>query len=202
MRSQAPSPAEERQVRGEIVRGVITWEGRTNMFLKQALGDNGARLCALTASLSDSFVYLIRRWAPRRGWAVRLLVQATCSIALLALSQGASAAEQSYTCEVLRVYDLADDASLEVSGFQKTMKGGTFSVSRVTGEIIGQVVPTLMAASTRVVDRGSAENSFKAVADFEGQVQVLEVQEFKQGNTKPFIALSMGGAGVVTGTCK
>ena len=133
---------------------------------------------------------------------MRLLVQAACSIALLALAQGASAAELAYTCEVLRVYDLADDASLEASGFQKTMKGGTFSVSRVTGEIIGQVVPTLMAASTRVVNRGSSENSFKAVADFEGQVQVLEVQEFRQGSTKPFIALSMGGAGVVTGTCK
>lgn len=133
---------------------------------------------------------------------MRLLVRASCSIALLVLSLGAGAAELAYTCEVEHVYDLADNASLEVSGFEKTMRGGTFSVSRVTGEIIGQVVPTLMAASTRVVNRGSKENSFKAVADFEGQVQVLEVQEFKKDPAKPFIALSMGGAGIVTGTCK
>ncbi len=46
------------------------------------------------------------------------------------------------------------------------MKGSAFSVSRVTGEIIGEVVPTLMAKSTRVVNQGSKENSFKAVADF------------------------------------
>ena len=82
------------------------------------------------------------------------------------------------------------------------MKGGSFSVSRITGEILGEVVPTLMASSTRVVNHGSTENSFKSVADFAGQVQVLEIQEFKHGVTKPFVALSMGGAGIVTGTCK
>ena len=122
-------------------------------------------------------------------------------MALLALSQVASAAELAYTCEVQHVYDLADDASLGASGFEKTMKGGSFSVSRITGEILGEVVPTLMASSTRVVNHGSTENSFKSVADFAGQVQVLEIQ-FKHGVTKPFVALSMGGAGIVTGTCK
>lgn len=121
---------------------------------------------------------------------------------LLCLSQPAATAPLAYTCEVLHVYDLADDASLKPSGFEKTMKDSSFSVSRVTGEIIGQVVPTLMATSTRVVNRGSTEDSFKTVADFEGQVQVLEVQEFRQGTTKPFIASSMGGAGIVTGMCK
>ena len=82
------------------------------------------------------------------------------------------------------------------------MKGGSFSVSRDTGKIIGEVVPTLMASSTRVVNHGSTKNSFKTVADFAGQVQVLEVQEFMHAVTKPFVALSMGGAGIVTATCK
>jgi hypothetical protein len=82
------------------------------------------------------------------------------------------------------------------------MKGSAFSVSRVTGEIIGEVVPTLMAKSTRVVNQGSKENSFKAVADFGEQYQLLEVLEFRPGDVKPFVAASMGGAGIVTGTCK
>ncbi len=125
-------------------------------------------------------------------------------VALLAfcISSPANSAPLAYTCDVLHVYDLADDGSLQISAWETTMKGSSFSVSRVTGEIIGDVVPTLMAKSTRVVNRGSTEDSFKAVADFEGQVQVLEVQEFRQTSAKPFVASSMGGAGIVTGTCK
>ena len=130
------------------------------------------------------------------------LIGAICSIAVLTLSQVAAAAKLAYRCEVQHVYALTDDGSLDASGFGKTMKGSKFSVSRVTGEITGEVVPTLMAASTHVINRGSTENSFKAVANFGGQVQVLEVQEFKQSHAKPFVAMSMGGAGIVTGKCK
>lgn len=118
------------------------------------------------------------------------------------LSGNVTAGELSYTCKVAHLYALSANGALESSGFEKQMKGGTFSVSRVTGEIIGEVVPTALAQSTRVVNEGSSENSFKAVADFGGQYQVLEVQEYQSGAIKPFIALSMGGAGIVTGTCQ
>jgi len=33
-------------------------------------------------------------------------------------------------------------------------------------------------------------------------VQLLEIQEFRHGESKPFVAISMGGAGIVTGLCK
>jgi hypothetical protein len=108
----------------------------------------------------------------------------------------------SYTCEVTHVYDLSENGSLKASTWEKEMKGSTITVSRATGEIIGKVVPTLMAKSTRVVNKGSKEKSFKAVADFGEQYQLLEVQEFREGTVKPFIASSMGGAGIVTGLCK
>ena len=85
---------------------------------------------------------------------------------LLLICTNLNAATLSYTCEVTNVYGLNDDGSLKVSGFDKGMKGSKFSVSRVTGEIIGQVVPTIMANSTRVINKGSSENSFKTVADF------------------------------------
>ena len=124
------------------------------------------------------------------------------ALLLLFLSGNVAAGELAYTCEVNKVYKLTENSTLETSAFEKQMKGSSFSVSRVTGEIIGEVVPTLPATSTRVVNKGSSENSFKAVADYGDQFQILEVQEFRPGPIKPFIAMSMGGAGIVTGTCK
>ena len=110
--------------------------------------------------------------------------------------------ELAYTCEVIHVYALADDGSLQTSSMEKEFRGNQFSVSRVTGEIIGYVVPTLLAKATRVINQGNHEYSFKAIADFGNQVQLIEVQEFAQGQQKPFIATSMGGAGIVTGVCR
>jgi hypothetical protein len=40
------------------------------------------------------------------------------------------------------------------------------------------------------------------VAEFEGQIQVIEIQEFNKKSKKPFVAISMGGAGIVTGMCE
>lgn len=110
--------------------------------------------------------------------------------------------EVSYTCQVSHIYALSEKAVLEISALEKEMKGSSFTVSRVTGEIIGEVVPTIMAKSTRIISHGSKDNSFKTISDFDEQVQVLEVQEFRSGTVKPFISSSMGGAGIVTGTCK
>ena len=114
----------------------------------------------------------------------------------------ALADELAYTCEVKHIYRVTSEGSLDISNFEKTMNGSAFSVSRLTGEIIGEVIPTLMAKSTRVVNKGSARNSFKTVADFGNQVQILEVKEFIKGPVKPFVSSSMGGAGIVTGLCK
>jgi len=65
-----------------------------------------------------------------------------------------------------------------------------------------EILATPSAESTRVVNRGSGSNSFKAVADFGDQFQVLEVQEFREGEKKPFVAASMGGPGIVSGVCR
>ena len=132
------------------------------------------------------------------------MIQRQAAVLFLILSAPASAiaATHSYTCYVAHVYSLSEEGSLKTSAWEKEMKGSTFVVSRTTGEITGKVVPTLMAKSTRVVNQGSRINSFKAVADFGEQYQLLEVQEFREGTVKPFIASSMGGAGIVTGTCK
>ena len=102
----------------------------------------------------------------------------------------------------MKVYEPQDDGSLKTSNWDKLFKDKVFSVSRTTGEITGQVIPTLLADSTEVIHKGNNEYAFKAIAHFKKQVQLLEIEEFIQGKQKPFVAMSMGGAGIVTGTCK
>ena len=112
------------------------------------------------------------------------------------------AGEVAYTCKVLHVYTLNDDGSLGASPFQKDYIGSKFSVSRIDGQIVGEVVTTILAKSTFVKHKGNKRWSFRAMADFETSFQLIDVQEFKRGKQKPFIASSMGGAGIVTGMCE
>lgn len=109
---------------------------------------------------------------------------------------------KSYSCEVKHVYSLTDQGSLGASQWQEQMKGSEFTVSVISGEIVGDVLTTALASSTTVINEGSKDNSFKTVADFADQYQVVEIQVFREGKVKPFVALSMGGAGVVTGVCQ
>ena len=108
----------------------------------------------------------------------------------------------SYTCVVTHAYSLSESGELRRSTMESEMKGSSFSVSRISGRIEGQVIPTMDAKSTRVVNNGSADSSFRAIADFETHVQTLEVREFITGPVKPFVSLSKDTGGIVTGTCK
>lgn len=121
---------------------------------------------------------------------------------LFNVSSASIAGELSYACKIIHVYDLNNDGSLRISNWEKQFKDSEFFVSRVTGEVVGEVVPTLLARSTKIINKGDKENSFKSIADFGNQVQLIEIQEFIQKESKPFIASSMGGAGIVTGICK
>ena len=112
------------------------------------------------------------------------------------------AGDLTYDCVIKQVYDVNDVGELKASGWQSQFEGDKFSVSRETGKIIGKTLTTVFAKETRVVNFGYKANSFKALAEFEGQIQLIEIQEFKEGVEKPFIASSMGGAGIVTGICK
>ena len=153
--------------------------------------------------LCDLPEHYAKKNVPRPNMTKTYLVE-TINILIVFLfsSVNVLAGERAYTCEVLHVYKLSDDASLRTSGFEKQMKGSSFSVSRITGEIIGEVIPTEMAKKTGIVNESSERNSFKAWADFGNQLQLIEVQEFRRSNSKSFILSSMGGAGIVTGTCK
>ncbi|MDA0240640.1 MAG: hypothetical protein O3A84_11535 [Proteobacteria bacterium] len=108
----------------------------------------------------------------------------------------------SYTCEILRVYKLQDDGSLGKSIFEDQFRGGKFSVSRLDGQIIGEVLPTISSSKTSVISKGDDQWSFRAAAYFDRDIQMIEVREFNLGAMKPFQAWSTSGAGIVTGVCE
>ena len=130
---------------------------------------------------------------------IRLCITATTLLAVWGVSEGG---ELAYVCVVEHVYDVSAYGKLIESELDDEMEGARFAVSRLDGKILGEVLATPLAESTRVVNRGSRGNSFKAIADFGDQFQSLEVQEFREGERKPFVASSMGKAGIVTGVCR
>ena len=130
--------------------------------------------------------------------------------AILGANGTAAAGASGYTCEVAHLYSLKVDGSLDAP-LEKDIVGGKFTVSRETGEITGQVLTTGLAMSTRVIEKGSAQNSFRTAAEFGDSFrfgdgthayQILDVQEFRSETVKPFIVSSMGRYGIVTGTCE
>jgi len=107
-----------------------------------------------------------------------------------------------YQCTIKHVYGLSNSGYLNTSNWVEEFKGNEFVVKKDTGDIIGKTLTTINANKSVVINPGSDKNSFKAIAYFNNQVQVIEIQEFKKGKEKPFVASSMGGAGIVTGICK
>ena len=123
-------------------------------------------------------------------------------LSLMPVAVLSEAGDLGYDCVIKNVYGIDGAGALKASSMQHQFEGNKFSVSRETGRIIGQTLTTDIAKKVRVVNAGSDHNSFKAIAEFEGQIQVVEIQEFKKGAKKPFVATSMGGAGIVSGVCE
>jgi hypothetical protein len=130
---------------------------------------------------------------------MRLSITFPILLTAWAIPQGG---ELAYVCTVEHVYGVSDYGKLIESALDDELEGARFAVSRLDGKILGEVLATPLAESTRVVNRGSISNSFKAIADFGEAFQSLEVHESGEGERKPFVALSMGGPGVVTGVCR
>lgn len=133
------------------------------------------------------------------------------AILISSLSGTTLAGEFAYTCEVSHVYFEKVNGSLKAypnSELEKLVKKSSFSVSRETGSLTGNStsLDTSLAKSTQVINSGSKENYFVAVADFgvfengTHPYQLLKIMEFQPGAMKPFFL--MGDLGIVTGICK
>jgi hypothetical protein len=136
------------------------------------------------------------------GTTMSAKIQRSIAAPLLAVWGFAGGGELAYVCTVEQVYNVSNYGQLIESELGDKLEGKRFAVSRVDGKILGEVLDTPSAESTQVVDRGSGNHSFKAVANFGDRFQSLEVQEFREGERKPFVASSMGGIGIVTGVCR
>ena len=121
---------------------------------------------------------------------------------LFVVSFNAVAGELTYTCKIINVYELASYGSLKHSDLEKRFKDTEFVVSRVTGDIIGVAVPTLLPLSTEIIIKGNDENPFRSIADLRDGVQLIEIYETAPDKEKPFITISIGGTEIVTGLCK
>ena len=149
---------------------------------------------------------------------MKIIIRATMVFFILFVSCLSSiAAELDYTCIVINVYDLEDDGSLRTSNWSKQFKGREFWVSSSTGEFVGEVVSSLLANSTIVINKGN-KKYFKAIVEFEAvnkslssgtedakgtaSIQFLEVLEFPHRNEKPFFAMPISGALIVKGLCR
>ncbi len=120
---------------------------------------------------------------------------------LFVVSFNAVAGENTYTCKIVNVYELGSDGSLISSDLDKKFKGSEFLISRVTGEIIGEVVPNLLTRSSKIMIRNSDELPFKSLTDFDYNPQLVGTNVFDP-EKKSFYAISMDGAEFITGLYK
>jgi hypothetical protein len=132
---------------------------------------------------------------------IRNLILIVGALMILLSSGAAQAGDLSYECTIKHVNNLNPKGMLIVSYWEKQFKNEFFSVSRETGQIDGAILTTAFADETRLVHPGSAKEPFKSIAEFYGQFQVIEIQEFRKGSNKPFFASSAGKAEILTGIC-
>lgn len=137
----------------------------------------------------------------RRKWARGITM---CVLLFQVLSARGGTFE--YQCVATQEHSVVNGRLEPKKAGAELTRGQKFVVSRETGEIVGGA----MALNRRqgwkvldVVDRGSAEQSFKLLAISSGRnthVIYLEIKEFEPGPEKSFVHYSLFN--VTTGTCR
>lgn len=102
-----------------------------------------------------------------------------------------------YRCTIERIYDADGDKSQLIDGQRKLYIGREFTVDRSSGVMIGALKNSYMTEPV-VVDRGSKDNSFKAVTTMRrdqgvgagSTIYALVVKEYVESPQKPFAFLT------------
>ncbi|WP_262111457.1 hypothetical protein [Aeromonas sp. Marseille-Q5825] len=102
-----------------------------------------------------------------------------------------------YRCTVERIFDADGDNSQLIDGQRKLYIGKEFTVDRRSGVMMGALKNSYMTKPV-VVDRGSKDNSFKAVTTMRrdqgvgagSTVFALVVKEYAESPQKPFAFMS------------
>lgn len=96
-----------------------------------------------------------------------------------------------YKCIISNI--LNSDVSGNLIEVERYSVGKMFTINRKTGLTSGALTNSFLNAPL-VLDRGSKDNSFKAITtmrnDITTNVYVLVVEEYIEGNQKPFIFIN------------
>ena len=100
------------------------------------------------------------------------------------------AGESTYLCTTKQILQLSDSGLMEKhTGAYKQLVDKQFSINRKTGEMVGLPFSTQSYRQITVLDKGSRENSYKAIVTSHPPnmwVLYIYVAEHNQGKKKPF----------------
>lgn len=109
---------------------------------------------------------------------------------------------EDYQCLIRNVVTVGSNGDLKEIG-DKSVVNKMFTVNRRTGDMAGPIKNNYLSRPS-VLDYGSTENSFKAVATMKNEittnVYVLTIEEFDESPQKPFVFLS--NSNIFYGTCE
>jgi hypothetical protein len=97
-----------------------------------------------------------------------------------------------------------DGAFVKHEGVFKSLLGGTFTIDRTTGNMDGLPFSTEPYKSITILDKGSKDNSYKAIVLSHGPhltVMYVYVAEQKPGKKKPFWGTNYGN-NIFSGLCE
>ncbi len=126
------------------------------------------------------------------------------SLSVLVSAQSLAGAE-GYICEINQVRVLSDEGTqVESEEFTKQFVGRNFSIDRTTGAMIGIPFSTTAFKSISVLNAGSDESSYKAMAQSEepGKAAMyMNVAEHLDNREKPFWGTAHGTQ-IYSGICE
>lgn len=116
----------------------------------------------------------------------------------------ATCAAGAYLCTTKQVMELSNRGVMEKdTGIYKSLVGTGFTINRETGEVIGEPFDTRYYDQVTVLDKGSRENSYKAIATSPPPnvwVMYIYVAEHHRGSAKPFWGTDSGNK-IFSGVC-
>jgi hypothetical protein len=123
-------------------------------------------------------------------------------MALLAVaSGGAAAAQNSYTCSAQNVYLVDDKGRIkEDATLTRNMRGERFSVDLLTGKVGGERIPAVPPVKYSILSPSGKGGPFRSYFQGYNYVSYLEIYEFMEGETKPFVLHD--GASLFSGFCE
>ena len=126
-------------------------------------------------------------------------------ITFLTLPFCAVAGTDSYSCSVAQILELnKEGAFAKHEGIFKGLLGETFTIDRTTGKMFGLPFGTESYKSVTVLDKGSKDNSYKAIAlshEPNMWVKYVYVAEHQPGKKKPFWGTDDGNK-IFSGICE